>query len=224
MKRRAFTCCLFLDLPTNYTRRGSYYASGCFTDLTIVCEGHEFKCHKVVVCSQSGFFEAACTNGFQETQTSRIELVDDEAHHVSLMLKFLYAQRYPDRDGFPSSELFDEFGPQLFLKTYVSLYVLGDKYGIPMLCTYVAASFAERAESAITADFLKCVPLIYSSVPDSSSHPLRTVVVAEITSRASDITTSEELADAVRELLHSIEGFREDVCFALLRNCAVKKP
>ncbi|KAL9008820.1 MAG: hypothetical protein Q9173_006097 [Seirophora scorigena] len=201
-----------------------YYDTGRFTDLTIVCEGHEFQCHKVVVCSQSKFLEAACTNGFQESQSSRIELVDDQACHVSLMLDFLYTQIYPGRDAFTFSELFDVYGPRFVLRTHVSLYVLGDKYGIPMLCTHAAASFAERAESANTADFLKCIPLIYSSVPDSSSDPLRKVVVAEITSRAYNITTSEELANAVRELLHSIEGFREDVCFGLLQKCAVEKP
>ncbi|KAI4115276.1 MAG: hypothetical protein LQ345_004090 [Seirophora villosa] len=107
---------------------------------------------------------------------------------------------------------------------HVSMYVLGDKYDIPMLCTHAAATFAECAESAMTEDFLSCVSLIYARVPDSSSDPLRKVVVAEITSRAYDIMTSEELADTVRELLHSIEGFREDVCFALLRNRAVENP
>lgn len=36
-----------------------------FSDMTLVCDGHEFKVHKVVVCSQSPVLAAAVTGSFK---------------------------------------------------------------------------------------------------------------------------------------------------------------
>lgn len=53
----------------------SWYDAGRFTDVTIVCGDREFKCHKMVLCTQSKFFEAACFNGFKVCLASPIYLV-----------------------------------------------------------------------------------------------------------------------------------------------------
>lgn len=64
----------------NLLTKNSFYDSGQFTDLTITCGSEEFQCHKIVLCSQSKFFKAACTSGFNvsllsmpnvETRTER---------------------------------------------------------------------------------------------------------------------------------------------------------
>ena len=39
--------------------------SGDYSDLTIVCGKSEFKVHRAIVCPQSGFFRAACNEGFK---------------------------------------------------------------------------------------------------------------------------------------------------------------
>lgn len=38
---------------------------GEFTDVTIICNGTKFEVHKVIVCSQSSVFHAACTGNFK---------------------------------------------------------------------------------------------------------------------------------------------------------------
>lgn len=49
----------------------SFYDSGQFADLTITCGREEFRCHKIVLCSQSEFFNAACTSGFNVSMLIR---------------------------------------------------------------------------------------------------------------------------------------------------------
>lgn len=40
-------------------------ANGKYSDLTISCEGTDFKVHRAVICSQSAFFDAAVNSGFR---------------------------------------------------------------------------------------------------------------------------------------------------------------
>ncbi|KAL8885161.1 MAG: hypothetical protein Q9215_006941 [Flavoplaca cf. flavocitrina] len=47
-----------------------FYESGQFADLTIICGSEKFRCHKIVLCSQSEFFNAACTGGFNYHPTT----------------------------------------------------------------------------------------------------------------------------------------------------------
>ena len=49
----------------------SLYESGQFADLTIICGSEKFRCHKIVLCSQSEFFNAACTGGFNVSIPAR---------------------------------------------------------------------------------------------------------------------------------------------------------
>lgn len=43
----------------------SMVETGEFSDFTLVCDGHEFKLHRVVVCPQSLVIAAALSVGFQ---------------------------------------------------------------------------------------------------------------------------------------------------------------
>jgi BTB/POZ domain len=39
-----------------------------FSDFTIVCDGYEFKVHKVILCADSHYFERLCTGSFRVGQ------------------------------------------------------------------------------------------------------------------------------------------------------------
>ncbi|OPB42609.1 hypothetical protein A0O28_0037280 [Trichoderma guizhouense] len=68
--------------------------SGQFSDLMLVCEGKEFKIHKVVACPQSPVLSAAVSGEFKESQTGvvQIELFDSET--VRRMVEYLYTGNY----------------------------------------------------------------------------------------------------------------------------------
>ena len=44
-------------------------ANGKYSDLTISCEGIDFKVHRAIICSQSTFFDAAANSGFKVGST-----------------------------------------------------------------------------------------------------------------------------------------------------------
>jgi hypothetical protein len=52
------------------TEFGRLFDSGEYSDLKLVCEGREFKVHKVVVCTQSPVLAAAVRGPFQVRQSA----------------------------------------------------------------------------------------------------------------------------------------------------------
>jgi hypothetical protein len=36
-----------------------------YSDMTIICKGHEYKAHRAIVCTQSKFFDTAMSRGFK---------------------------------------------------------------------------------------------------------------------------------------------------------------
>lgn len=92
--------------------------TGKYSDFTIKCEGHQFKVHQVIVCSQSPFFDAAVCGGFQvgstayykisssnfeqEASDKIVDLPDDDFHTIRRLISYLYLQDF-DQDGSGSS-------------------------------------------------------------------------------------------------------------------------
>ncbi|RFU76155.1 hypothetical protein TARUN_6097 [Trichoderma arundinaceum] len=68
--------------------------SGQFSDLTFVCQGQEFKIHKLVVCSQSPVLAAAIKGQFKEAQTGVIQIDGFDVETVRRMVEFLYMGDY----------------------------------------------------------------------------------------------------------------------------------
>ncbi|KAK7432412.1 Kelch-like protein 10 [Neonectria magnoliae] len=67
-----------------------------FSDMTILCRGHEFKAHRAIVCTQSSFFDGAFSTSFKEAASKTIELPEDDPEVVKRFLEFLYTGSYTD--------------------------------------------------------------------------------------------------------------------------------
>jgi hypothetical protein len=86
-----------------------------YSDLTLICNGHEFPVHRAIVCPHSPFFDAACKGEFQvitrtfrtniqtktdsslqEAHTRRVELQDDDPDTVKCMVSYMYNYDYND--------------------------------------------------------------------------------------------------------------------------------
>lgn len=96
------------NLPNN--RFHELLSSAKYTDLTLVCDGQEFKVHRAIVCPQSTVMAAAVdgpfivgtslpqrqsnVNRWQESQTGIIKIQDFDAETVRRMVDFLYVGDY----------------------------------------------------------------------------------------------------------------------------------
>ncbi|KAJ8061745.1 hypothetical protein OCU04_009542 [Sclerotinia nivalis] len=70
------------------------YSTGKYSDLTIKCQGKEFKVHRAIVCPQSKPLAAAIDHGFKEATTGVINFEEDDPEIVEYMIKFLYVGTY----------------------------------------------------------------------------------------------------------------------------------
>jgi len=59
-------------------------------DMTVMCEGKVFPCHKVILRSQCPVFETFLTGDTKENQESQIEIKETTPEAVELLLKYLY--------------------------------------------------------------------------------------------------------------------------------------
>ncbi|KAL8685152.1 MAG: hypothetical protein Q9218_007945 [Villophora microphyllina] len=191
-----------------------YYKEGRFTDLIITCQGQKFECHKIVICTQSKFFEAACSNGFKESSSSVVDLPEDNPKYIKFMLEFLYGYRgvYTDSD----TALLDVKSPDYILKNYFGLIVLGDKYGIPALKEDVEdyLDYHLRPCSSVS-DFLELIPFVYTEFKDHHSE-IRDTIVQSILRHPDKILWEKNKA-IMLDHMQSIPEFREAVCLGLLR-------
>ncbi|KAL8634752.1 MAG: hypothetical protein Q9228_007678, partial [Teloschistes exilis] len=198
----------------------AYYREGRFTDLTITCRGRDYYCHKLVVCTQSKFFEAACTHGFTESVTSKVDLSTEEPYLINLMLEDLYTQGpLIDSAGRNEPDILSEVMASLHPpSTQISLYALGDRLIIAGLCKYAARLFKDWIESAdlrIT-DMASWIPLLYDSLREHG-RTLRNLVIERLLApnlECENAPSSEPLS----KLMGDIEQFREDIFVALWRN------
>ena len=70
---------------------GNVFHAGKYTDVTIVCQGREFPCHKAILAGRSPVFEAMFSNNFKEAEENKVEVVDIDADTFGDMLIFMYS-------------------------------------------------------------------------------------------------------------------------------------
>ena len=152
-----------------------------FTDLKIMCEGTEFKVHKIVLSSQSEFFRATCSSGFlvrkvsvssirkliilQESSTNAINLTEDGLNLVSRMIDCLYRGTYNDFDATADGQSWKSAS-----QLHAAMYALGDKYDMAVLKETALSKYKTHASNTGAQDllgFLESIAIVYSSTPES---------------------------------------------------------
>ncbi|KAH6640171.1 hypothetical protein F5144DRAFT_87652 [Chaetomium tenue] len=81
-----------------YDGLASLYGDEKYTDLTVTCGGQTFRLHRAVICSQSPFFEKACSGNFVEAATGRVDLTQEDPEIFAKFVRFVYTGNYNDED------------------------------------------------------------------------------------------------------------------------------
>ncbi|OBT80496.1 hypothetical protein VF21_00742 [Pseudogymnoascus sp. 05NY08] len=141
--------------------------SGKYSDMRITCQGRPWNVHRAVICTASPVFAAMVDGKFKEAQSGVIDLPADEPEIVEMMLRFLYQGKY--NDGRPTAPIargnasasLDDRGGLKFppggklreeaMVVNVKVYVMADKYNIPILKQYARAKYKEILNQVIAA-------------------------------------------------------------------------
>ncbi|KEY66228.1 hypothetical protein S7711_09254 [Stachybotrys chartarum IBT 7711] len=65
-----------------------------YSDMALICQGIEFKVHRVIVCTQSPVLAAAMRGGFKESQTGIVVIENFPPETVRCMVEFFYTGDY----------------------------------------------------------------------------------------------------------------------------------
>ncbi|KIX99569.1 uncharacterized protein Z520_05145 [Fonsecaea multimorphosa CBS 102226] len=124
-------------MPENSDWLPLVYLSGAFSDLTITCATERFQVHKVVVCSQSSFFNTACSKPWAESEHPTVDLAEDNVEIVKRMIEFCYRTDYAD------------FEVEKFTR-HAEVYAIAVKYDIAKLRKKAMESSGKQTTSAGT--------------------------------------------------------------------------
>ena len=167
-------------------------------DLYIVCKGREWKAHKVVVCSQSEYFQRQCSGEFkvhimtrgyedpqvaylmmQEAKENTIDLSDDDPQAVDAMLYYLYNWDYHDQGNDQQ-----QVSP---IVLDVRVFAIADKFFVEPLKQLSADKFAKRAEAEWTMpNFAMAIAEVYDIIPEHED-TLEQMVVRVVKDHAGDL-------------------------------------
>ncbi|KAJ5712498.1 hypothetical protein N7493_008966 [Penicillium malachiteum] len=166
------------------------HKTGEFSDLLLVCEGHEFKVHKVIVCSQVEPIHAACTGNFEEAQTGIYKFEDESHIVVRKAISYLYIQSYDESQEQGDDNATSEFSE---LQLHARVFAFADRYRIPRLMSFSADKYLVRlklfdAQPLVKEDkgkgtqpgplygishnileFLDSVPAVFNLTPESTT-------------------------------------------------------
>ncbi|KAF5681516.1 hypothetical protein FCIRC_5486 [Fusarium circinatum] len=207
-----------MDDESENFREGLWQHNQEFTDFTFICGAVQFPVHKVIVCSQSKIFHAACTGPFkvglplilvsisnieQESSTNEFDLSESSVDHVTWLIDFLYKGAY----GVESSK-------DSTLADHIYMFAMGDMYGIEPLAQYAAEQFRTGIWDTLNLqDILPLIPKVYNSTPEHRQELRKQVVEfvkspfrrkkEEIDAREWYDDMAEQCPDFIKDLLLS---------------------
>ncbi|KAL8364643.1 hypothetical protein RB595_003769 [Gaeumannomyces hyphopodioides] len=143
-----------------------------FTDFVLVCGPERFPVHKVIVCSQSKVFHAACSKPFREAASGEYEIIQQSPAMVRRMVEYFYTGDYTDcneatRD--PSKEKADNDELGLAASCiHARMFALADMYQVDHLQSLAATKYGKALEKRSNIqDLLDSIPDVYQLTPCS---------------------------------------------------------
>ncbi|KAE8355900.1 hypothetical protein BDV28DRAFT_145699 [Aspergillus coremiiformis] len=203
----------FLDLR-NITESGKY------SDLTLICQGKQFRVHKAVICSQSPVLAAACDGNFQEALSGTIDVTQFDTSTVDCMIQFLYAGEYDcsraaertcPADGTMDEDLAQAISGStmaVMLLPHIHVAAIADYYNVSALKENVNERIAQIFGSHWSSKgFAALVALILRSTTD---HGVRETICRAILDHLDELVKDEDIFQVVDmrlavALLHGLQ-------------------
>jgi len=158
----------FLHPPTSLSRDlGEALKMSDFTDMTIVCEKKEFRCHKFILAARSEVFAAMLRHEFLEKQNSRVDVKEIDAETMELLLHYVYTGQVQD---------FNKV-------SVVDLFKAADRYRLEDLKHVCEEELIERVEASNAADIL-------SLAHKYNAQPLKSFSLAMISRNVEEVMRS----------------------------------
>lgn len=165
----------------------TYYNTETLSDVIVVCEGEEFKVHKVILSAHSEYFAKQLSGAWKESLEGKIDIKDFDASVVEGMLRFMYSFDYASTCG-TSSMVFD-----------AQMYQIADKYQIPSLKAHSMSRFgAAIATGWDMDDFSVAVSVVYNSTP-SDDRSLRDLAVETSCANIEKLLQHDDFCKLLRE-------------------------
>lgn len=171
--------------------------------MTIICAGHEFHLHKLVLlCQRSHFFESALRGNFAEAKSSKIEIKDQDPAIVARMLSWFYIGSIVAclDDNSPLKVMKDAYANAMNKETHsqynlwycklgIEMFAIATQFGIPELqleaCDmiqdefYPIGTFSTSIWQSCPDGVEELVRSVYATTPEIE-HGLRDIVVRSI--------------------------------------------
>ncbi|ELQ44846.1 hypothetical protein M0657_010637 [Pyricularia oryzae] len=90
---------------SNSSNIGRLLLNGKYSDLLLRCNGIELRAHRAIVCTQSAWFDRACSGAFQDDYERIIDFPDERPEILYKVLEFLYTEDVKDVDFFDNGQI-----------------------------------------------------------------------------------------------------------------------
>ncbi|KLO81822.1 uncharacterized protein LW93_6978 [Fusarium fujikuroi] len=176
-----------------------------FTDFTFTCGASRFPVHKVIICSQSKVFHAACTRQFEESSTNTFNLSEFSDDYVQWLIDFLYTGTYPmETSKVPT------------LADHIYMFAMGDMYRIEPLAHYAADKVRIGLSQGLNLEeVLPLIPQVYNSTPEHRQE-LRKMVVKFMISPAHGKNQAIEEREWYDDMAQQCPEFIKELLFTCM--------
>lgn len=130
--------------------------------------------HKGLICFYSDYFDRAFNGAFKEASDKSVSLPNECQHLFAIFRGWLYTRELRDAD--------DRVAQNLPCDVLVKLWVLGDKYLVPLLQNHVVDIYRLK-DLQMWSPQMRFLPYVYANTPPDSI--LRSLVISLIVLKGS---------------------------------------
>ncbi|KAH8658921.1 BTB/POZ protein [Ilyonectria robusta] len=187
--------------------------NGVFADFEFTCDGHTIPVHRVIVCSQSPVFHAACIGKFKEASTRTYSLDSHSLPMVRRMVDFFYTGDYTGESEEDNTS--EDAIP--ILSIHATMFALADKYNMEELRVLSAKKYSENLKkNPDVVNFLLSISEVYNSTP-TYSRGLCDPALAFARERLPEFLTSSDAKEWFDEATADTPEFIKDLLYSFIQ-------